>query len=626
MMMATYNDLERAETKPLASLLKTPGPNVHPVLIARHMLWVATFLQHLHPHLQNETAGLSEPPRQMMKQLADISIRLVTMDDDLLGSVEGLECVMIESMYHTNGGNLRKGLIAIRRAMVIAQLMGFHRPGIQAAQCARLDPETRPNPSGIWFRILFSERHLCLMLGLPQSTLDHSMASGAMLANDSPMGRLERIHCTIASRILERNHSDPSSKDVTLTHELDGELQEAAEDLPQKWWLTANLAIASDPEALFWDMRRLFHQLFHYNLLNQLHLPYMLRSNSTGDRDDYSRITCVNASREVLSRFMMFQSIDRIAFWCRTMHFFSLMAAMTLIIAHLDGHRRCAAVVLGSSEQQQEGRHRPKTENLLTHQRPGDRAMVEQVQESMEELSRLNEDTLGAQSAELLRRLLIIEAEAAVAAAGRAQLVGDPSMQGPASVDDQVGELERDQSGAVCVHIPHFGAIKIGRDGIISKELPKALPSTACTANQIQHQQTLGSGALGSGGTNTQAEACSSGSESRAESWKPIDAGPSDMTYDRHDGLLAGTEAQVGGLSSQSQSVTVGDSFIDTHHGFPNSSTFLEVPLQQDGHPQAAGVDDWALQGVDMAFFDSLMREVGDGINGGSDWLADVAT
>ena len=277
-MMATYNDLERAETKPLASLLKTPGPNVHPVLIARHMLWVATFLQHLHPHLQNETAGLSEPPRQMMKQLADISIRLVTMDDDLLGSVEGLECVMIESMYHTNGGNLRKGLIAIRRAMVIAQLMGFHRPGIQAAQCARLDPETRPNPSGIWFRILFSERHLCLMLGLPQSTLDHSMASGAMLANDSPMGRLERIHCTIASRILERNHSDPSSKDVTLTHELDGELQKAAEDMPQKWWLTANLAIASDPEALFWDMRRLFHQLFHYNLLNQLHLPYMLRS------------------------------------------------------------------------------------------------------------------------------------------------------------------------------------------------------------------------------------------------------------------------------------------------------------------------------------------------------------
>lgn len=74
------------------------------------MLWIATFLQHLHHHLHAETAGLSEPPRQMMNRLVDTCIRLVTMNDDLLGSIEGLECVMIESMYHTNGGNLRKGL------------------------------------------------------------------------------------------------------------------------------------------------------------------------------------------------------------------------------------------------------------------------------------------------------------------------------------------------------------------------------------------------------------------------------------------------------------------------------------------------------------------------------------
>lgn len=595
MMTTTYKDLDRADVKSLESLLETPGSSLHPVLIARHMLWVATFLQHLHPHLHNEAVGLSEPPRQMTKRLVDTCIRLVTTNDDLLGSVEGLECVMIESMYHTNGGNLRKGFIAIRRAMVIAQLMGFHRPGIQAAQCPHLDPETQPNPSFIWYRILFSERHLCLMLGLPQSTLDHSMASEVMLANDSPMGRLERIHCTIASRILERNQSDPSSNDVTLTQELDGELQEAADDLPRKWWLSANLAtVVGDPEALFWDMRRLFHQLFHYNLLNQLHLPYMLRSNSTGDRDDFSRITCVNASREVLSRFMMFQSIDRIAFWCRTMHYFSLMAAMTLIIAHLDGHRRCASFAPGSSQQQQKGRHRRKTENLLTHQRPGDRAMVEQVQESMGEMSRLNKDTLGAQSAELLRKLLVIEAEASM----------------PATREDQAGEFERDQSSAVRVHIPHFGAIKISPDGIISKELSKDLPSTACAANQIQQRQTPHTGAVGSGGTSTQVATYSSCFDSDAEGSKAIHTAPSDMTFDRDGVILEETEPQVEGVSSQS--VVVGDSLIDAQYDFPTSSTFPEVLLQQGGNPQATGFDDWTLQGVDMAFFDSLMREVGD--------------
>lgn len=591
MMTNTYHDLDRADVKSLASLLSTPGPNVHPVLIARHMLWVATYLQHLHPHLHNEAAGLSERPRQMARRLAETCIRLVTTNDDLLGSIEGLECVMVESMYHTNGGNLRKGLIAIRRAMVMAQLMGFHRPGIKAAQCIRLDPETRPNPSFIWYRILFAERHLCIMLGVPQSTLDHSMASEEMLASDSPMGRLERIHCTVASRILERNQSDPSPKDVTLTRELDEDLQRAAEGLPRKWWLSANLATTTDPEALFWDMRRLFHQLFHYNLLNQLHLPYMLHSNSTGDRDDYSRVTCVNASREVLSRFMMFQSIDRIAFWCRTMHYFSLMAAMTLIIAHLDGHRR-------------------EKENLLTHQRPGDRAMVEQVQESMEEMSRLNEDALGAQSAEVLRQLLVIEAEAATMNARRAQPVGDPSIQEPAAAECQVEDLGQGQSSAVRIHIPHFGALKIGQDGSISKEPSKVPPSTAWATNQIREQKAPHTGAMASGCTAEQAVTCSSGYSSRAESLTSIYTVPSGMTSAREDGTSERTEVQVEGFSSQS--LTVGDSLIDTQHEFATSSTFPGAFIQEDGQLRAAGVDDWALQGVDMAFFDSLMREVGD--------------
>ena len=153
----------------------------------------------------------------------------------------------------------------------------------------------------MWFRIVSAERHLCLMLGLPQGTLDQSMASEAMLANDTSVGRLERTHCVIASRILERNQSAPSPRDSDLTRELDAELQSAARYLPRIWWLTANLAISiNDPETLFWDMRRLFIQLFHYNLLNQLHLPYMVRTSAIKDGHVYSRITCINASRKML--------------------------------------------------------------------------------------------------------------------------------------------------------------------------------------------------------------------------------------------------------------------------------------------------------------------------------------
>ncbi|KAH8131351.1 hypothetical protein FP744_10003763 [Trichoderma asperellum] len=540
MLTVSYNDLEKGDPQSLESLFEPSGPNDHPVLIGLYMLRIATFLQHLHPNLHKNLKGLSEAPRQIMNRLFNTAVSLVNANESLISNIEGIECVMMESLWHTNGGDLRKGLVAIRRAMTIAQLLGFHRCR-SSAQCKLLDSERQVQPKFIWFRIVFAERHICLMLGLPQSSIDQSMASKEMLESDTPMGRLERIHCVIASRILQRNQSEPSPDDFALTQELDKELQKAAQDLPKKWWLHSSLAtVLDDPERLFWDMRRLFHQLFHYTLLNQLHLPYMLRSSLNGHDSQYSRVTCANASREVLARFITFRSTDRIAFWCRTMDWFSLMAAMTLLIAHLDGHRR--------------GSESARLENWLTHQRPGDRAMIEQVQESMEEVSQRNGDALGARSVELLRRLLMIEAEAA---GGHAENANRVSVQ-VAAADEPVDE---DRSSAVRVYIPYFGTINIARGGTISKEM---LVDAAADRSGIQ------------------------GPEARL------------------------ADDAVG--ASKIWSGTVADAGYSSNNGSVIIETMPEGFLQQEEDALfTTGIDDWAYQSVDMAFFDSLMREVGDG-------------
>ncbi|OJJ05784.1 hypothetical protein ASPVEDRAFT_32140 [Aspergillus versicolor CBS 583.65] len=465
MLTIPYHRLDQTNPKSARSLLERPAPDAHPVLIARHMLHLATSLQHIHPDLYHAISRLSEPPREMMKRLADIAIDLVTTKRDLTGMIEGLECMMIESLYLANSGNLRHALATIRRALTSAQLMGFHRPGSQP-QYKVLDPKTEAHPQFIWFRIVSAERHLCLMLSLPQGTLDRSMASTAMLETDTAVGRIERLHCAIASRILERNQSDPSPADFALTQELDTELQRAAGSLPAKWWLTANPAAATDsPEALFWEVRRLFNQSFHYNLINQLHLPYMLRASSE-HRYDYSRLMCVNSSREVLTRFTMFRGLDRIAFRCRTVDFFALMAAMTLLLAHIDEHRRCA-VSLARLQHQEEI---PRPENRLAHQRLSDRAMMEHAQESMEQVCRLTEDSLSAQSADLLRRLLTIEAEAAIGYSHRAEGL---SVQPHLTEEIPDMETSADNSGGMCVHIPYFGVIKIAGNNVVSREIPE---------------------------------------------------------------------------------------------------------------------------------------------------------
>lgn len=323
--------------------------------------------------------------------------------------------------------------------------------------------------------------------------------------------------------------------------------------------------------------------MFHYNLLNQLHLPYMLRS-STEHKYDYSRIICVNASREILSRFIMFRSFNRNAFCCRTVDFFALMAAMALVLVHLDSHR--------SSQ----------VGNLLAHQSLSDRAMIEQAQENMEQVSRLNADALSTQSANLLRSLLVIEAEATDNQIPSADSV---SVQG---LSTEMAQPDDDDNGTVRVYIPYFGIIKIAREGVISKEMLRPQPlvdsnSMAVRSEPLHADSAVLSGSSGLSGTMTMKE---SGCDHVEEF--PIVL----------SGAYAASQAQLGEFSVPSTSDDgVSAQFGNFESNFPNG---ISDPLlqQYEYPPLIAGVDDWAFQGVDMAFFDSLMRGTRDSGNGGT--------
>ncbi|OQE45892.1 hypothetical protein PENCOP_c001G00578 [Penicillium coprophilum] len=556
MLNAPYTALKQNGLKPPDTLLEIPSPSSHPVLIARHMLYIATFLQHLYPNFLGEMKCLPESIPALMERLAETVINLVTTNDEFFGSIEGLECVMMESMYYHNGGNLRRSWIANRRAMAIAQMMNLHQSQSRVKYKV-LDHKTKAYPQFMWFRIVSLDRNLCLMLGLTQGSFDQSMTTGTAFRDDTPMGRLERMHCILASRILERNDSDPCANDFALTQTLDLELQKAGRSMPSKWWLMPNLdSVTDDPQALFLDMGRLFNQLYHYNLLIQLHLPYMLRS-TTEQKYEYSRLTYVNASREVLSRFIMFRGYNKNNFCCRTVDFFALMAGITLLLAHLDSHRFS------------------QTSNLLAHQYLSDRAMIEQAQVNMEQISRVNGDTLSAQSADLLHKLLAIDSETADGVSTESVSVQTP--------ESAVLQSKDNDSGIVLVQIPYFGTVRIARQGVASREMASAQPSLS---NDQPYAPVISM-------YNTE----SSEATVRDPSSGRFDgnAVPRSMTEADYNSVdsVDGLPAQ---LTSQYQD-TVSNSFLQNY--------------QDPG--LTARVDDWAFQGVDMAFFDSIMRGLDDG-------------
>jgi hypothetical protein len=170
-----YTALDQTGLRTPQSLLRNvPEPTLHPVLLARYMLQLVIFLQH--SSLDQTTNGLPESSQTIMTRLTDMAVRLVTTNEEFHGSIEGLECVMLESMYQTNIGSLRRSWAANRRAIGIGQLMGLHRAS-NGAQFQVLDPNTRCHPQLMWFRIISLDRQLSLLLGLPEACPNHTLPS-----------------------------------------------------------------------------------------------------------------------------------------------------------------------------------------------------------------------------------------------------------------------------------------------------------------------------------------------------------------------------------------------------------------------------------------------------------------
>lgn len=545
------------------SIGQLPGPSTHPVILAKCMLMFAITLQ---SPCGEAIAGLSEPQSVLMRRLMTAATTWVTTKEEMHGTVDSLVCIMLEGVFEINRGNLRRAWVVYRRAMTVAQLMGLHRSPMPPLK--RIDPELDAQPDFMWFRIVYMDRYLSLLLGLPQGTSDKIMGAMSTLRHEPPLGKFERVLTVIASRILERNEGTFAQSEITTTRSIDSDLLRLSKDMPASFWRSPNFhrLTPGSPDTVL-ETVRVAAQVYYYGLLIQLHLPYLLRVGDNTERE-YSKITCLNASREIIMRFIAHRSFNPMSSCSRPVDFFALLAAMTLLLAHLDAH------------------HHREASNVLAHQRLSDRAILDQALERMDMISNLNKDAITEKSATLIRRLLEIEADAAEGNKYTASSVG--------GIDDlHEGKREGDE---LRLQIPYLGVIKIARQGPISCETwPQNEPSRTPPANI---------------------------------SIEPRQREPLTTSGDTFE-------------SRNHASATVGYA-LNNRHGVPHGSTYpedlpplLEQPdlqSQAPGYEQfmqqcpssgqddialqphvglpgiAAGVDDWVFQGVDMAFFDSLMR------------------
>ncbi|KZL83908.1 zn2 cys6 dna-binding protein [Colletotrichum incanum] len=187
----------------------------------------------------------------------------------------------------------------------------------------------------------------------------------------------------------------------------------------------------------------------------------MLRpASSESNQDEYSRSICVNASREMFSRVIKLRNFNSISGNCRTIDFLALMTAMTLLPAHMDSW--CSA-----------------EENQLAHQYHSDRAMIEQVHETMEAVNCFNSDVMSSQNSDLLHRLLAIDVETSRFCVPRSRKV---SVQ---VVGDEESPKGQSDNTVVSERVPYFGIIKIVGEAM-GLEVPRSQGAAATSDPSAQ--------------------------------------------------------------------------------------------------------------------------------------------
>ena len=212
-----------------------------PTIIARSLLYVAICLQQLPPNFDTSRVQIGSSTDALMDKIISTVQGLITSDDELVSTMEGLECLILQGVFHINGGSPRRAWMSFRRALNVAQLMGLHKS----------TDTSRRGGRNMWYQIEYADRYLALLLGLPAGSSDNEYGPNETFQNpDIDKDILfQRKISTIAARIIQLKQSE-NTQAYASTQSLDDSLESLAKEMPASWWAVPTyLAPDRTPEA-----------------------------------------------------------------------------------------------------------------------------------------------------------------------------------------------------------------------------------------------------------------------------------------------------------------------------------------------------------------------------------------
>ena len=293
------------------------------IIVARTLLHLAICVSSLPPEFnQSRLTAIWSLDATMQNYVTTVTSLITNVDENML-TLHGLECLMLLAVYHMNSANLRQSWLVVRRAMNLAHLMGFHRIVIQPD----MDPPVPAvsNAKALWRRFVDLDRYLGLHLRLPFGADDLPVP----LEDDLQV--IHRAKINALSREIADLERDITPQSYAKALALDEKLESNMREMPPDFWDVPNIpSTARSPES-FAALERLMVQMWHFEMKIFVHLPYLLRAPHES-RYEFSKVTALQASRNILMRWFALRNASITQACCRFGEIGVFIAAVTLAL------------------------------------------------------------------------------------------------------------------------------------------------------------------------------------------------------------------------------------------------------------------------------------------------------
>jgi hypothetical protein len=263
----------------------------------------------------------------LLDQCLALVDKWIISDDEYMGTLEGLECVILQGKIYSDIGQARRSWLAFRRGLTFAQLMGLHRN--HALSIPR---------ESIWWSLYGADRLTSLMLGMPYGIADSHcnlefMGQNVMTSIASnPLVFFSKI-AYFSGKVIDRTQCLQEATYASAL-DLEQEISNYAAQLAPSWWHIEPLVACDDPNVAYEWQEKVLGQMAFHQIKAYLHMPFMLKS---AHQEVYapSRQACIDGSREMLRLYHLLRADGTPLYECKAVDFLGFTACILLVLGLL---------------------------------------------------------------------------------------------------------------------------------------------------------------------------------------------------------------------------------------------------------------------------------------------------